>query len=83
MTNPVECPKCGSKAHRLGGSSVTLMMYQSFTDRYGKIHHHDRNARTQGRTCSDCGTRFSVISYNTCWCGWSGGTDKITWDDTK
>lgn len=83
MSDPIECPKCGSKAHDIGMSIMTVMMYRSYTDHEGKRHIHDPNERNECRTCSDCGIAFSVITYGKCWCGWSAGTDKITWDDTK
>lgn len=77
----MRCPACiresAISSVELGWAEETLIGWKPFYDESGEVHAHDPNRRTRSVRCSR-GHRLDVIEYKECWCGWSGGENRIT-----
>lgn len=60
-----------------GPRSSRAASYSVYFDDRGRMHTHDRNARTTSYSCSN-GHRWEMTEIGSCWCGWrdtGGGYD--------
>ena len=61
LYNDIECPYCGAKHYKVGGSSTTAM-YCPIIVEDGKIVSKDRNICTTEYHCLDCGKTFKTVN---------------------
>lgn len=57
----IECPYCGAKHYKVGGSSSTAM-YCPIIVEDGKVVSKDRNIYTTEYHCLDCGKTFKSVN---------------------
>jgi hypothetical protein len=77
----MRCPVCEPKKvkHTVtpGFTSTTLVNYTPYYDEADNHHDHDYNSSRGEATCSN-GHTWTETTYNSCWCGWSGGVSSIS-----
>lgn len=82
----MKCHKCKDQGKKstisIGIGTSTSAYYTPHYDEDGKHHFHDSNECIQSYNCSN-GHIWTETSYGSCWCGWTGGKTKITYQDDE